>query len=98
MERTQQSSEKRVCVFCGGTPVTLEHVWPRWVAAILADGGPVQVERGVDDEPATWQQVSLEVTIRRVCAICNNGWLSELEQAAKPRLEPLILGDTEPQV
>jgi hypothetical protein len=96
MELTQQSSQKRVCVFCGGTPVTLEHVWPRWVAAILADGGPVQVERrGLDDEPATWQQVSLEVTVRRVCAVCNNGWLSELEQAAKPLLEPLILGGTQ---
>jgi hypothetical protein len=83
----------RTCVFCGGTPLTLEHVWPRWVAAILSDGGPVEVEkRGLGDEPASWQQVSLEVTVRWVCAPCNNGWLSELEEAAKPILEPLILG------
>jgi hypothetical protein len=34
--------------------------------------------------------VSLEVTVRRVCAKCNNGWMSELEERAKPILKPLI--------
>jgi hypothetical protein len=48
--------------------------------------------RGLGDEPRAWEQVSLEVTVRRVCATCNNGWLSALEDRAKPLLEPLILG------
>lgn len=31
-------------------------------------------------------------TIRSVCASCNNGWMSALEAAAKPKLLPLITG------
>lgn len=31
-------------------------------------------------------------TIRSVCASCNNGWMSALESAAKPKLLPLITG------
>ena len=30
--------------------------------------------------------------MRRVCADCNNGWLSDLEEKAKPIFEPLISG------
>lgn len=28
-----KASRKRRCVFCGGTPVSAEHVWPRWLRA-----------------------------------------------------------------
>lgn len=31
--------------------------------------------------------------IRRVCASCNNGWMSNLQRAAKPILVPLIEGN-----
>jgi hypothetical protein len=32
------------------------------------------------------------LTIKAVCAGCNNGWMSQLETQAKPLLEPMILG------
>jgi hypothetical protein len=31
--------------------------------------------------------------IRRVCAECNNGWMSQLQQAAKPYLVPMLTGE-----
>ena len=80
-------------MFCGRTPLTLEHVWPQWVAAALPGEGPLRVERrALGEAPVSWERVSLEITVRRVCVGCNNGWMSELETAAKPILEPLVLG------
>lgn len=35
-------------------------------------------------------------TLRVVCAKCNNGWMSRLQQAAKPHLIPYIEGDWRP--
>lgn len=32
--------------------------------------------------------------LRVVCASCNNGWMSDLQQEAKPHLLPLIKGET----
>ena len=31
---------------------------------------------------------------RIVCKTCNNGWMSKIEESAKPILEPIIQGDT----
>ena len=33
------------------------------------------------------------LTVRAVCAECNNGWMSRLEEEAKPYLESMILGN-----
>jgi hypothetical protein len=35
-------------------------------------------------------------TLRIACASCNNGWMSQLQQAAKPHLIPYIQGKWEP--
>lgn len=34
----------------------------------------------------------LDLTVNRICAGCNNGWMSRLETEAKPLLSPLIDG------
>lgn len=34
----------------------------------------------------------LDQSLRCVCAECNNGWMSELQEEARPIIEPLILG------
>jgi hypothetical protein len=34
----------------------------------------------------------MDLTVKRVCAGCNNGWLSKLEARVKPLLAPLIRG------
>ncbi|MGH7023503.1 MAG: hypothetical protein ACREEB_07925 [Caulobacteraceae bacterium] len=35
---------------------------------------------------------TVNLTIKGVCKRCNNGWMSGMESAAKPHLEPLLLG------
>ena len=68
-----------VCAFCGPTDRkrTKEHLWPaslhRHVVALL-DGGEqkfwvARLDKALSNEP----------TIRDVCAVCNNGELSKLD-------------------
>src|SRR3954454_13509204 len=88
------------CVFCGADgPLTLEHVFPDWLRPFLAvhgdeDGthrrqvfrvGGEETDRSHKGAPAT-------LTVRSVCAGCNNGWMSRLEGRAKPFLETMLRG------
>jgi hypothetical protein len=90
-------------VFCGASgQLTKEHVIPKWVARALIDMEP-------GDEPPDWFQqynagglierdvqrsVQLpSVAVRAVCALCNNGWMSSLENKSKPVIEPMIRGE-----
>jgi hypothetical protein len=94
----------RACVFCGGVPLTREHVFPRWLDRVL----PAQEHwRGQDLAevggelltapmlPTTNRQMGekfTETTVTRVCKACNNGWMHALEEMARPLLTALIGG------
>jgi hypothetical protein len=81
-----------VCVFCDQQPDkwSEEHAIPQW----LLD----QMEITAQDQTfhsggqVTKQRIfaTRRLVEGRVCALCNNGWMSELENAAKPVLIPLI--------
>ena len=73
--------------------MTDEHVWPDWLSRFLMfdehldwihadDEGIRQIKRA----PAFSRKV------RRVCVTCNNGWMSRLEENAKPLLKWMIVG------
>lgn len=77
--RTGNYVERWACAFCGPTDEkrTKEHLWPaslhRRVVALL-DGGEqkfwlARLDKALPNEP----------TIRDVCAVCNNGELSKLD-------------------
>lgn len=92
-----KASAGRTCMFCGAQgPLTLEHVWPRWVGdvadAILADTGalgmPWIAKRGGTLRTA----YGLDATGRVVCGPCNTGWMSGMEGAIRPLLSPMIRG------
>lgn len=86
------SPTTRRCVFCGGQPLTREHVWPQWIISTIREHvgpGPIRVARLSD---APYEVPELDVAVRAVCAACNNGWMSSLETAVRPALEPMILG------
>jgi hypothetical protein len=38
------------------------------------------------------QAPPFSIQVKRVCATCNNGWMNDLETAARPLLEPMIVG------
>jgi hypothetical protein len=96
------SAGSRRCVFCGGEGLTREHVWPNWISGVLPKGIELEVSKTQTD-PKTeltkplgspWRSVRFDLTVRRVCGACNGGWMSRLEEAAKPLLVPLILGES----
>lgn len=85
----------RECVFCGVSgPLTREHVWPAWIAGLKLVSGSVEVGRGRLNQLPTFSgaQKPFDVTVKDVCAQCNNEWMSHLEDAVKPVLAPMILG------
>jgi hypothetical protein len=95
----------KVCEYCGRAGSSREHVWPRWVRehALLTMGvEDVAVQdyvghkeqRGRPREKLAWRggHSRLSLTIRDVCAECNTGWMSRLEQDVRPVLQPMIEG------
>lgn len=91
----------RTCIFCRGTPLTREHIWPQWLRAHLpmpmlnyqalrATEHRQHTDRSVatrSGDPHRWR-------VRAVCARCNNGWMSQLETRVQPILIPLLTGRT----
>ena len=88
----------RRCAFCDrGGPLTREHVWPRWASGVIravvtpnrSDGKLWTTKRPDGSECRT---VDLDRVAKRVCRECNAGWMSALETAVRPILEPMIAG------
>jgi hypothetical protein len=79
------------CIFCGGSgPFHKEDVLPKWISKTF---------------PKSWVTITdirsgrrfrahghLGIVSRAVCSGCNNGWMSILENDAKPIITPMILG------
>jgi hypothetical protein len=82
------------CIFCGSTPTTKEHVFPRWLNRYLSSQHQ-QLEQARYGEGAfdiTRQSVGLDFTVRKVCDSCNSGWMSSLESEMINILHPIISG------
>lgn len=85
----------RDCVFCGGTPLSNEHAWPDWLQEELRTPGAVVSMRWGATAPFTRvDQKDLEIKVKRVCAPCNNNWMSRLE-SVKDVLLPVIRGQVQ---
>jgi hypothetical protein len=88
----------RECLFCGRSghaKMTREHAWPNWLLTVFPhnDEKHTVVRNSTAGERQEWECVGqTPVTVKRVCANCNSGWMSELENRCKPILESLIPG------
>lgn len=91
---------KRVCVFCGDSPVTEEHIFPKWIRTGLPEEVELIHERQKDTgERNEWTTVPLSFTCNQVCGPnCNEGWMSRLETTSQPILKPMITGGPEAPV
>lgn len=89
---TQQTDPKRACTFCGDTPLTKEHVVGDW-AGRFADSDQRSIVQLCDREgerrdQREWNARAYDRQARVVCAICNGGWMSDLEAQVSPLLMP----------
>ncbi|MCM2455286.1 hypothetical protein HGO37_07815 [Rhizobium sp. CG4] len=91
------------CIFCGGGPLTQEHIWPKWLKAFVGDVAPEtkHIVRNFDPSKLEWTEIKGKVErpgnvfshrARVVCRECNNEWMSELQTRAKPIILDLKAG------
>lgn len=82
------------CIFCGGAPVTNEHVYSReWIKRIFPGRHDQVLAYLPSGQQPVWHQFTAhgpEVVARCVCRDCNNGWMNDLDLLAQPVLEPLV--------
>jgi hypothetical protein len=86
----------RVCVGCGcdltGKTASREHVLPQWLAEEIAmprvDLKHYHHDGEVESDALLRSHGLNNFAVKNVCRGCNNGWMSRLEDQAKP----LILG------
>jgi hypothetical protein len=86
------------CLFCGGTPMTKEHVLGRaWIRSLFPSEEPFEARnyRAQGGQPYDISSFHTKETgllsIRLACATCNNGWMQELDLRAQPLVEPLAV-------
>jgi hypothetical protein len=85
----------RKCAFCSSeAKLTGEHVWSAWIGKLLASKSSKQFNvsrkyRNADDA-RTWTQRTIDHKTKVVCKSCNEGWMSDLEGAAKATLSGII--------
>ncbi|QPB82917.1 hypothetical protein CWC22_007915 [Pseudoalteromonas rubra] len=88
---------QRFCIFCGQSGLTKEHFWPSWLGKQVGKNeaakyieGAVQATPKLDDAEESINTRSGDVSTKKfrvVCATCNNGWMSALEEKVKPILQ-----------
>jgi hypothetical protein len=91
------------CAFCGGQGLTKEHIYPRWARSYFPNTGSKdskhdvtrsvggQLVRGVGKLGRSGSLYSQRLRI--VCATCNNGWMSVLQNSSKDLLIQLFKGE-----
>jgi len=91
------------CIFCGRRGLSKEHVWSKWTHNLvprLEDGLHERVTisaRGAKAAPPSHKQYqgsANTIQLRKACKRhCNSGWMSQLDEAAKPIMTRLILSE-----
>lgn len=91
------------CAFCGEPfqkphrPRSGEHAWAKWLADYLGGEGEqfTHYVRHPETEEVLkrWTSATLGVVAGKVCEPCNTGWMEASENAARPFLTSMIVGN-----
>jgi hypothetical protein len=88
------------CIFCDRLGVTKEHMWADWLRNYIpreASGHATSFEKiHLRHSERQYQRRMGDPHSRRikcVCRECNNGWMSQLQEKAKPYLVPMLTGN-----
>jgi hypothetical protein len=100
MQKAKKRIPPRTCIFCGKGSLTHEHVWADWLKRYIPKDMPEYTSLSAIVHPTHSElkrkKHSGDIQSRRlrvVCQSCNNGWMSQLQERAKPYLLPLIAGE-----
>lgn len=91
---------QKFCIFCNSSGLTKEHFWPNWLGEHIGKQesakyieGSIQATPKLDDSDEIINTRSGGVETKKfrvVCATCNSGWMSALEEKVKPILQNAI--------
>lgn len=81
---------KRICIFCGGSRLTKEHLLPKWMQNYFNSSGGKHVIGRADGSTYEYEEKTFGRTARIVCESCNSGWMSSLEGEIESLLGPII--------
>lgn len=97
------SKPRKICIFCGNTGMSKEHIWGKWLKDyvrqdLLKHGMFTQVVNRPGTPNTEHLRIKsgdpLQSKVRVVCMKCNNEWLSVIQDRTKPHLIPLFTGTT----
>ncbi len=89
MSKKYTTSE--TCIYCGGKAGSEEHVFPQWLRERFTGSGTLDHKVNIDAQIRIKQGVKdVRVVVRSVCNTCNTGWMSELQNKAKPIIVGLL--------
>jgi hypothetical protein len=87
------------CIFCGTKPTTLEHIVSQWTYDVFSQDPRGVPEKGEHRRYSSagveriWESAKPTITARCVCKGCNDGWMNDIESAARPALSAMIRGE-----
>jgi len=80
----------RRCIFCGGQPVTKEHVFGAWLSPLFPrpSGKRMYLDmatpvKGARIKHPRLYPLRLDLRVKQVCRSCNSGWMASLEDNAR---------------
>jgi hypothetical protein len=98
---SQKSIFPKTCIFCGGGPLTKEHVLSAWLGPLIrtpmVNYSSIDAQiaaSGVTSKPSKRSGHPASRRVKCVCGACNNGWMSGIVEAVKPILGRLVKGET----
>lgn len=89
--------KRKTCIFCENTELSKEHFWSTWLHELIPDPtnnsrGYMIIKSGIVINKGERPGHLKNKTIRKVCKICNNGWMSKLETSVIPILKQMLNG------
>lgn len=92
------------CIFCDNAADSGEHLWSDWMGDLLKrkwHRSRLEIVKDFRFEGAPFGELSYwschgathKKKVYVVCATCNNGWMNDLEKAARAYLEQMIKGE-----
>jgi hypothetical protein len=90
----QRLKSKRSCIFCSATTgLGREHLLPDWLQGVFPDVDFVTHDRVIGRsarDRREWDARPFRDKVRFVCQGCNAVWMSQLEDAVKPIMIPML--------
>ena len=89
----------KTCIFCGTGKPTKEHVFGKWLYRHLPRN-MLNYDKLTATQHRTRSVFRVKtrsgdprsLSVRCACRVCNNGWMSHLQELAKPIVTPMALG------